>query len=95
MEKMYDLFFKPLPPSDMDFSKFQPFIKSEWFRKHFMKFVYTLQIVLILISMVLGIWNFSNWLIKIAIFCLVFVIHELLHILVVYGILIWQAIMIE
>ena len=79
----------------MDFSKFQPFIKSEWFRKHFMKFVYTLQIVLILISMVLGIWNFSNWLIKIAIFCLVFVIHELLHILVVYGILIWQAIMIE
>ena len=79
-------FFKPLPPSEIDFSNYRPFIKSEWFRKHFMKFVYTLQIALILISIVLGVWVFSNWFIKIAIFCMVFISHELLHILVVYKI---------
>ena len=54
-------FFKPLPPSDIDFSGYRPFIKNEWFRKHFMKFVYFLQAVLILISIVLGVWDFANW----------------------------------
>ena len=79
-------FFKPLPPSDIDYSNYRPFIKNEWFRKHFMKFVYFLQVVLILISIVLGVWDFSNWFIKIIIFSLVFITHELLHILVVYKI---------
>ena len=79
-------FFKSLPPSDIDYSNYRPFIKNEWFRKHFMKFVYFLQVVLILISIVLGVWDFSNWFIKIIIFSLVFITHELLHILVVYKI---------
>lgn len=79
-------FFKPLPPSDMDFTDYQPFIKNEWFRKHFMKFVYVLQLVLVVVSIILGVWNFSNWFIKIIIFSMVFIIHELLHVLVVYRI---------
>jgi len=79
-------FFKAIPPSDVDFSIWQPFIKSEWFRKHFMKFVYLLQFILILISIAFGVWEFSNWLLKIIIFSMVFITHELLHILVVYKI---------
>lgn len=76
-------FLKPLPPGDMDFSKYSPFIKNTWFRKHFMKFVYGLQIVLVFTSMVLGVWNFSNCFIKTIIFIAVFVCHELLHVLVI------------
>jgi len=76
-------FFKPLPPSDIDFSNYRPFIKNEWFRKHFMKFVYALQVVLILISVSLGVWNFSSLLIRIVVFIMVYVSHELLHILVI------------
>jgi len=77
-------FFKPLPPIDIDFSEYRPFIKNEWCRKHFMKFVYILQAVLIWISIVLRVWDFSTWFIKITIFSIVYVIHESLHILVVY-----------
>lgn len=78
--------FKPFPSSDMDFSNWIPFIKRVWFRTHFMKFVYSLQVVLVLASMMLGVWNFANWLIKSIIFISVFIVHELLHILVVYKI---------
>ncbi len=37
-------------------------------------------------SVVLGVWEFANWLIRIAVFCIVYVCHELLHIVVVYRI---------
>ncbi len=79
-------FFQPLPPSDTDFSNYRPFIKNEWFRKHFMKFVYVLQATLILVSMALGVWNFSNIFVRIVVLVIVYVSHELLHILVVYRI---------
>ena len=79
-------FFKPLPTSDMDFSNYRPFIKNKWFRKNFMKFVYALQIVLLWISVALGVWEFSNIVTRIAVFILVYVIHELLHILVIHRI---------
>lgn len=79
-------FFKELPASDMDFTNYQPFIKNSWLRKHFMKFVYILQLVLVILSIVFGAWNFSDWLIKAVIFGGVYFIHELLHILVVYKI---------
>lgn len=78
--------FKPLPDSKMEFSGYMPFIKNVWFRKHFMKFVYILQSVLVLLSIMLGVWNFSNWYIRLIIFMVVFVCHELLHIVVVYRI---------
>lgn len=79
-------FMKPLPPSDKDFSNYKPFVQNEWFRKHFMKFVYVLQFALVLLSVVFGVWDFANWFIKILIFVLTFLSHELLHILVVYKI---------
>ncbi len=78
--------FKSLPSSDIDFSNWTPFIKNVWFRKHFMKFVYSLQVVLALVSMMMGAWDFANWVIKSIIFILVFIVHELLHILVIYKI---------
>lgn len=79
-------FFKPLPESDMDLSKYTPFIGNEWFRKNFMKFAYTLQLILLIVSILLGVWNFSNWIIRTITFCVIFICHELLHILVVYRI---------
>ena len=77
-------FFKPLPANDMDFSDYKPFIQNEWFRKNFMKFVYVLQLLLILLSIAFGVWDFSNWFIKIIVFGATFTCHELLHILAVY-----------
>ena len=77
------IYFKPLPSNDMDFTKWKTYIKNEWFLKHFMKFSYGLQVLLGLISIVLGVWNFANWIIRIIILIVVFIIHELLHILVV------------
>ncbi len=78
--------FKPLPDSKMDFSGYMPFIKNARFRKHFMKLVYVLQTMLVLISIMPGVWDFSNWYMKLIIFMVVFICHELLHIVVVYGI---------
>lgn len=78
--------FESLPSSDIDFSNWTPFIKNAWFRNHFMKFVYSLQVLLALVSMMMGVWDFANWVIKSIIFILVFIVHELLHILVVYKI---------
>ena len=79
-------FFNSLPSSDIDFSNWTPFIKNEWFNKHFMNFVYGLQVLLVLASTMLGVWDFANWVIKSIVFILVFIVHELLHILVVYKI---------
>lgn len=79
-------FFKPLPACDLDLSDWQPFIKNKWFDKHFMKFVYALQIVLVILSVYMGAWLFSNWFVKIIVFCVVYLIHELLHIVVIYRI---------
>lgn len=78
--------FKPLLPSDMDFNNYLPFIKNTWFRKNFMMFVYALQIALIWSSIKLGVWEFSNIFTRIVVFIFVYVIHELLHILVIHRI---------
>lgn len=79
-------FLKPLPPDDMDYTNYKPFIKNEWFRKNFMKFVYALQLILFFLSIGFGAWNFSNWYTKLIIGGVTFLGHELLHILVVYNI---------
>lgn len=79
-------FMKPLPESGMDFTGWQPFIRNDWFRKHFMIFVYALQAVLVVVSILLGVWNFSNGFVRLAVFCSVFICHELLHCLVVWRI---------
>ena len=51
-----------------------------------MYFVYCLQAGLIITSFVLGVWNFSNSFIKVILFLCVYIIHELLHVVVVYRI---------
>ncbi|KMN46165.1 DUF3267 domain-containing protein [Bacillus sp. LK2] len=68
----------------MDFSEWTPFIKNNWYQKHYMKFVYLLQIIIFLIPYFFGV-GFTHinifYLIIIGIF--VFIIHECLHILVI------------
>ena len=79
-------FFKPLPPIDIDATTYKPFIKNEWFRTNFMKFVYALQLTLIFLSIILGVWKNFSWLETLLIFVATFLCHELLHIVVVYKI---------
>ncbi|MBO4391255.1 MAG: DUF3267 domain-containing protein [Lachnospiraceae bacterium] len=75
---------KPLPPAEIDHSKAVPFIHNEWFRNHFMIFVYILQGSLLLASILVGAWRFTNLFVEIGLYALVFLIHECLHILVVF-----------
>lgn len=77
-------FMKPLPEGTIDTSEWNPFIKNQWFRNHFMYFVYCFQVVLVMISSVYGVWNFSNVLLKFILFISTYLIHELLHVAVIY-----------
>lgn len=77
-------FMKPLPENKIDTADWKPFIKNIWFRNNFMYFVYCLQLIVIILSIIFGVWHFSNILIKIGLFICVFVIHENLHLIVVF-----------
>ena len=78
------LWFRHLPQITMDSLEWAPFIKNNWFRIHYMKFVYLLQIIILLMYRF-----FDEWFSSIHIFAfiligiLVFIIHESLHIIVV------------
>ncbi|MCA1318310.1 DUF3267 domain-containing protein [Bacillus tianshenii] len=78
------IWFRHLPEKSMDLSEWTPFIKNNWFRKHYMKFVYLLQIIIFLIPQF-----FTTGFSKVNIFALfilgifVFIVHECLHILVI------------
>lgn len=37
---------KPLPEADIDYEKYKPFIRNNWFRQNFMYYVYVLQVTL-------------------------------------------------
>ncbi|MBY0121965.1 DUF3267 domain-containing protein [Bacillus sp. S/N-304-OC-R1] len=68
----------------MDLSEWTPFIPNHWFRKHYMKFVYLLQVIIFLIPYFFGGWfphitTFVLFLIGL----LVFITHETLHIIVI------------
>ena len=78
-------FMKPLPPADIDEDTFEPFIKNVWFREHFMWFVYALQAAICVISAVIGVWRFSDIAVRVLLFAAVYLVHELLHIAVVYS----------
>ena len=99
------LWFKNLPKKDIDFSKWIPFIKNEWLRKNYMKFVYLLMGVLFIVPSLFE-SNFYNKQIKntfadsiansivcyfisgvyvVLIIAIIFILHELLHIAVVYN----------
>lgn len=57
-------FMKPLPESCMDMTDWKPFIKNEWFRNHFMYFVYSLQVMLLLLLVLSGVCRSLNILSK-------------------------------
>ena len=75
---------KPLPEADIDYEKYKPFISNNWFRQNFMYFVYLLQVFLVTLSISFGVWKFSNAFIKLIVFLMVYLVHELLHISVVW-----------
>ncbi|MBH0346394.1 MULTISPECIES: DUF3267 domain-containing protein [Bacillus] len=68
----------------MDLSEWNPFIQNNWHRKHYMKFVYVLQIIIFLIPNYFGAsFTDLNIFYLIIIGILVFIIHECLHIIVI------------
>lgn len=75
--------FKPLPVDKIDISDWKTFREPIWIKKNFMKFVYILQVILILTSVYCGVWNMLNFGSQILIFVLTFILHELLHIIIV------------
>ena len=50
------LWFRHLPQISMNLLEWIPFIQNTWFRKHYMKFVYLLQITIFLISHYFDVW---------------------------------------
>lgn len=77
-------FMKPLPDGKINTDNWEPVIKNQWFRNHFMYFVYCLQGMLLLFSIISGAWRFSNAFIKTGFFIGIFIIHEFLHLIVIY-----------
>lgn len=77
-------FMKPLPDMKTDLADWKPFIRNPWFRKHFMYFVYCLQAVLAVSALLSGAWNFANISSKIGTFICVYLLHELLHLIVIW-----------
>ncbi|MGG0301704.1 DUF3267 domain-containing protein [Bacillus albus] len=68
----------------MDLSEWNPFIQNNWHRKHYMKFVYVLQIIIFLIPHYFrASFTDLNIFYLIIIGILVFIIHECLHIIVI------------
>ncbi|WP_419882902.1 DUF3267 domain-containing protein [Peribacillus sp. B-H-3] len=79
------IWFRRLPQKNLDFSEWTPFIRNNWYRKHYMKFVYILQIIILLIPNFFrtGFTHINSFSL-IIIGILVFIIHEFLHIIVIY-----------
>ncbi|WP_427138933.1 DUF3267 domain-containing protein [Psychrobacillus psychrodurans] len=68
----------------MDLKDWTPFIENNWFRKHYMKFVYLFQVTIFLMSRFFDVWFIPiNTFVLILIFIVVFIIHESFHILVI------------
>lgn len=76
-------FMKPFPEEKVDVTGYTRFIRSDWFNKNFMYFVYGLQAMLLLVPFLFG-WTFSSLPVRILAGISTFLVHELLHILVVF-----------
>ena len=71
------IWFRHLPQISMDLSEWTPFIQNNWHRKHYMKFVYVLQIIIFLIPYYFGAdFTHINIFYLIIIGICVFIIHE-------------------
>lgn len=79
------IWFQHLPEKQLDYSKWYPFIKNGFLRTHYMKFVYLIQILTVLIPILFVVpFTNINLLILISIGILTFITHEIIHILVVF-----------
>ncbi len=77
---------KPLPPAEIDTGEYKPFIRNDWFRKNYMWFAYGLMALLMAAGWFIpGIRGISMR-IRLTLVIPVFVIHELLHFLIVFRI---------
>jgi Putative zincin peptidase len=77
------LWFLHLLQINMNLSEWIPFIRNDWFRNQFMKFVYLLQKMILLLPFVFGGWPGNmNIFVYIFIGICVFVLHECLHIII-------------
>ena len=80
------LWFKHLPFPQFDKTIWKPFIKQPFFRMHFMKYVYALQLLVLVIPFLNNNWFPSLSLpLLIAIYLIILVIHECIHILIIYS----------
>lgn len=75
---------KNLPDLDICVDEYIPFIKNSFFRKYYMWFVYALMIVLLVTAIGTGGMNFGIPLLKWGLLAAVFIVHEVLHIIIVY-----------
>ena len=80
------LWLKQLPFPQLDKTIWKPFIKHPFFRMHFMKFVYALQLLVLAIPF-LSNNSFPSLSLPllIAIYLIILVIHEYIHIVVIYS----------
>ncbi|WP_262381005.1 DUF3267 domain-containing protein [Bacillus infantis] len=77
--------FRHLPQLHMNSLVWIPFIQNSWFREHFMKFAYSLQIVVFLVPGLMGgLFSGIPLYMLILIGIAVFIVHEILHIVTVY-----------
>lgn len=77
--------FKELKPVEVDTNIWKPFIQNKWFDKNFMSICRILQLVLIVGSILFGIWSYFPILKNVILVLLIFIVHEGIHIITIYG----------
>ena len=77
---------KTMPPAKGDLTGYRPFIRNDWFRRHYMVFTYSLMAVLTVLAFLTCRCGEISLLMRYLLPVAVFLVHELLHILVVYRI---------
>ncbi|RJX40407.1 DUF3267 domain-containing protein [Paenibacillus pinisoli] len=77
--------FEELPPIRSDISQWSPFIRNDWFRRHYMKFVYVLMAGIFAVPVWYngGFSHVEDFPLLLIIIPL-FIMHELLHIIVIH-----------
>lgn len=83
------LWFKKLPDKALNLSIWKPFISSKWFKRNFMKFVYSLMVILLFLMCNIFMPHYYislnqnkivNNLLYLFVILITFLVHELLHI---------------
>ncbi|HAS92160.1 MAG TPA: DUF3267 domain-containing protein [Clostridiales bacterium] len=76
--------FKELEPVKVDTNIWKPFIQNEWFNRNFMFISRILQFILIVGSILFGVWDYFPASKNLILVLLVFVVHEGIHIITIY-----------